>query len=45
MVKTILVIIISVSIFGILFFIYVKSALKNRLNYILSQDKNKNKKY
>ncbi len=41
MLKTILTIVISVTIFGILFFIYVKRALKKRLDFYLIK---KNKK-
>ena len=40
MFKTILIIVISVTIFGVLFFIYVKESLKKRLDYYLSK-KNK----
>ncbi len=43
MLKTVLIIIVSVSIFGILFFIYVKKMLQKRLNYYL-KEKRKNKK-
>jgi len=41
MLKTILIIVISVTIFGVLFFLYVKRALKKRLDYYLFE---KNKK-
>ena len=44
MIKTIFVIVISVTIFGVLFFLYVKSKLKNQLNYYLSQEKKGKKK-
>jgi hypothetical protein len=45
MLKTVLIIVISVSIFGILFFLYVKRALKKQLNYyLLENNKKKNKK-
>ncbi len=37
--KTIAIIIISVSIFGLLFFIYVKKALQKRLNDIIKNQK------
>ena len=40
MLETILIIVASVAIFGVLFFLYVKKTLKKRLNYYLSQ-KNK----
>mgnify|MGYP003724424523 CR=1 FL=1 len=43
MLKTILIIVISVTIFGVLFFLYVKKTLKQRLDYYLS--KNNQKKY
>tara|TARA_Y100000816_G_scaffold279301_1_gene251424 strand:+ start:224 stop:367 length:144 start_codon:yes stop_codon:yes gene_type:complete len=41
--RIILIIIISVSIFGLLVFVYVKNYIKKRLEYYL-QEKNKNKK-
>jgi len=41
MLKTILIIVISVSIFGILFFLYVKRTLKKQLNYYLSKNNKK----
>ena len=43
MLKTVIIIVISVSIFGILFFLYVKKALKKKLDYLTSQ--NYKKKY
>ncbi len=43
MIETILTIVISVTIFGIIFFLYVKRALKKRLDYYLS--KNHKKKF
>jgi len=43
MLKTILIIVVSVSVFGVLFFIYIKKILKKRLDYFLS--KNNKKKY
>ncbi len=39
MIKTILIIIISVTIFGILFFILVRNALKRKLDILLEQEK------
>ena len=39
MLKTVLIIVLSVTIFGILFFIYVKRKLKKQLDYILSKNK------
>ncbi len=41
MLKTILIIVVSVAIFGILFFLYVKKTLKKRLDYYLSKSKKK----
>ena len=38
MLKTVLIIVISVAIVGILFFLYIKKALKKRLNYYLSKN-------
>ena len=40
MLKTILTIVISVTIFGVLFFLYVKKSLKKRLDYYLSRNNN-----
>jgi len=42
MLEKIVIIVVSVSIFGILFFLYVKNTLKKRLNYLLNKSK-KNK--
>tara|TARA_B110000027_G_C16043956_1_gene266740 strand:+ start:47 stop:184 length:138 start_codon:yes stop_codon:yes gene_type:complete len=39
--RVILIIIVSVSIFGLLVFVYVKNTIKNKLNMLI---KNKNKK-
>ena len=45
MLKTVLIIIFSVSIFGILFFLYVKKTLKKQLDYYLTKNNvQKNKK-
>jgi len=41
MLKTIAIIVISVAIFGILFFLYVKKALKKQLDYYLSKNNKK----
>ncbi len=41
MLKEIIIILISVSVFGVLLFLYVKSTLEKKLNYYLSK---KNKK-
>jgi len=42
MLKTVIVIVLSVAVFGIIFFLYVKRALKKQLEYYLSK-KNKKK--
>ncbi len=39
MIKTILIIILSVSIFGILFFILVRNALKRKLDVLVEEEK------
>ncbi len=41
MIKTILIIIISVALFGITFFIIVRNMLKKKLNQLLEDEKNK----
>ena len=41
MLKTTLIIVISVTIFGILFFLYVKKLLKKRLDFYLSKNNKK----
>ena len=41
MLKTIAIIVISVAIFGVLFFLYVKKALKKQLDYYLSKNNKK----
>ena len=41
MLKTVVIIILSVSIFGILFFIIVKKMLKKQLNYYLNKNTKK----
>ena len=43
MINKILIIIISVSIFGLLLFVYVKNQIKNRIDFYL-QEKNKKDK-
>ena len=47
MLETILIIVLSVGIFGVLFFLYVKRVLKKQLNYYLSKNNKKKikKKY
>ena len=42
-IRIILIIIVSVSIFGLLLFVFVKNYIKNKINYYL-EEKNKNKK-
>jgi hypothetical protein len=41
MLKTVAIIIISVSIFGIVFFLFVKKLLKKQLNYYLNKNTKK----
>ena len=41
MIKTILTIIISVTFFGVLFFILVRNALRKRLEFLVKEEKNK----
>ena len=42
-IRIILIIIVSVSIFGLIVFVFVKNYIKNKINYYL-EEKNKNKK-
>ena len=42
MIKTILIIILSVSFFGILFFILVRNALKRKLDILVEEEKKEN---
>ena len=44
MVETIVIIVLSVAIFGILFFLYVKRALKKRLDYLTKNNSEKTRK-
>ena len=44
MFKTILIIIISVTFFGVLFFILVRNALKRKLDLLIEEDKKKSDK-
>ena len=44
MINTILVIVLSVTFFGVIFFLYVKRRLEKQLNYYLSKNNKKNKK-
>ena len=39
--RTILIIIVSVSIFGLLLFVYVKNQIRKRINFYLEEKKNK----
>ena len=39
MIETITIIVLSVSVFGILFFLYIKRKLKKQLDYYLSKNK------
>jgi len=41
MLKTVLIIVLSVTIFGITFFLYVKRSLKKQLDYYLSKNNTK----
>jgi len=39
-VRIILIIIISVAIFGLLVFVFVKNYIKNKINYLVKEEKN-----
>ena len=41
MLKTILIIVLSVTLFGVIFFLYAKRSLKRHLNYLLSRENKK----
>ena len=41
--RTILIIIVSVSIFGLLIFVFVKNYIKNKINYYLVEKRKKKK--
>ena len=43
--RAILIIIVSVSIFGLLVFVFVKNYIKNKINYYLIEKKKKKKLY
>ena len=43
MLKTVLIIVLSVTLFGVIFFLYLKRLLKKQLNYYLKKNE-KNKK-
>tara|TARA_X000001036_G_scaffold383132_1_gene376256 strand:+ start:97 stop:237 length:141 start_codon:yes stop_codon:yes gene_type:complete len=42
-IKIILIIVVSVSIFGLLLFVFVKNYIKNKINYYLKINKDKSK--
>jgi uncharacterized membrane protein YqiK len=39
-VRIMLIIIVSVSIFGLLLFVFVKNYIKNKINYLVKEEKN-----
>ncbi len=39
--RIILIIIVSVSIFGLILFVFVKNYIKNKINFLLKNEKNK----
>ena len=39
--RTILIIIVSVSIFGLLVFVFVKNYIRNKINYLVEEEKKK----
>ena len=41
--RTILIIIVSVSIFGLLIFVFVKNYIRNKINYLVEEEKKKSK--
>ena len=41
--RIILIIIVSVSIFGLLIFVFVRNYLKSKIEYLLKEDRKKNK--
>ena len=42
--RIILIIIVSVSIFGLLIFVFVKNYIKNKINQLVKEEKDKNSK-
>ena len=44
MLKTVIIIVLSVTVFGVMFFLYVKKSLKKQLDYYLSKNNKKKKK-
>ena len=45
MLKTILIIVVSVTFFGVLFFILVRNFLKSRIDYLVKEEKKKSNKF
>ena len=45
MIKTILIIVLSVTLFGVIFFILVRNALKKKLDYLIEEEKKKNRSF
>ena len=41
--RIILIIIVSVSIFGLLVFVFVRNYIKNKIDYLVEEEKNKSK--
>ena len=39
--RTILIILVSVSIFGLLIFVFVKNYIRNKINYLVEEEKKK----
>jgi len=44
MLETVVIIVLSVTLFGVIFFLYVKKKLKKQLDYYLSKNNKKSKK-
>ena len=44
MLETVVIIVLSVALFGVMFFLYVKKKLKKQLDYYLSKNNKKSKK-
>tara|TARA_B100000029_G_C17359247_1_gene881926 strand:- start:362 stop:505 length:144 start_codon:yes stop_codon:yes gene_type:complete len=42
--RVILIIVVSVSIFGLIVFVFVRNYLKNKIEYLVKKEKNKNLK-
>ena len=43
-IRIILIIIVSVSIFGLLVYVFVKNYIRNKISYLIKEEKNKNLK-